>query len=78
MCRPKNSNGVSEAEFSVPSLKCGSCAEKLKSSLQEVAGVREVQVKLPEKRVTVSFTQGEACPNKLKEVIAKAGFEVGA
>jgi copper chaperone CopZ len=65
---------LKEVELSVPTLKCESCGGKLKSALEDVRGVRDVRVEVPEKRVVVSFNSCAVNEQQLREVADKAGF----
>jgi Cu+-exporting ATPase len=67
---------LTKVNWSVPGIKCESCAGKLEASLKEVAGVKCVSVKADEKTVALSFDATKASEAQLLEVLGKAGFAV--
>lgn len=67
---------LTKVNWSVPGIKCGGCAEKLETTLKDVAGVKCVSVKADEKTVTVNYDAGKTSEAALLEVLGKAGFAV--
>lgn len=58
----------------VEGMSCGHCEKAVKNALNELEGVREVEVDLGEKEVVV---QGENLDNEiLREAIDEAGYDV--
>ena len=59
--------------YSVPAIHCGHCAAAIKEEVSAVAGVRDVDVNLDAKVVTI---RGEALSDEaLREAIEEAGYE---
>jgi copper chaperone CopZ len=65
-----------ELDVSVPSMVCDGCAEKIRTALTALPGVREVKVGLWRKRVRVRYEPARVEEGQLKETIAAAGFTV--
>lgn len=59
---------------SCPDIVCGGCANAIRQSLGSVPGVKNVEVGLPEKRVTVEYDAAEVSETKLRERLDRAGF----
>jgi copper chaperone CopZ len=53
---------------------CGGCASSVKKALGTLAGVTEVKVDVPEKRVTVTHDEQVARP-AIVDTLTKAGFQ---
>jgi copper chaperone len=63
-----------ELEYSVPGVSCGHCRAAIVEEVEQVAGVREIEVDLDLKRVAV---RGENLDDvAVREAIAEAGYEV--
>lgn len=67
---------LTRVSWSVPGIKCSSCAEKLEASFKEVAGVKCASVKADEKTVTLNYDAGKTSEAQLLEFLGKAGFAV--
>ena len=77
MARESTADPTTELEFSVPSMVCDGCAEKIRSTLTALPGVREVRVGLWRKRVRVRYEPARVEAAQIKEAIGSAGFAVG-
>jgi copper chaperone CopZ len=65
---------TAELTYSVPGVSCGHCRAAISEEVELVAGVREVDVDLDAKRVTV---RGEALDDAaIRAAVAEAGYEV--
>ena len=53
---------------------CGGCANSVKKALGTLAGVTEVRVDVPEKRVTVTHDEQVTRP-AIVDTLIKAGFQ---
>ena len=52
------------------------CVNKVKTGLENTAGVESVEVSLEQKQVTVQYDETKTQPDQLKDAIKKAGYEV--
>ena len=63
-----------ELTYSVPGVSCGHCRAAIVEEVEQVAGVRDVEVDLDVKRVAV---RGEDLDDRaVREAIAEAGYGV--
>ncbi|NUM40767.1 MAG: heavy-metal-associated domain-containing protein [Leptospiraceae bacterium] len=63
-------------ELNVNGMSCGHCVNTITKSLKALSGVKEVDVSLPNKKVSVSFEENTVQVEKIKESIVDAGYEV--
>lgn len=63
-----------EIEFSIPSMACDGCAERIAVALRAIPGVRAVKAKLWRKRVRVRFEPSRVSATQLKDALRAAGF----
>lgn len=67
-------SATSQLEYSVPGVSCGHCRAAIAEEVEPLAGVREVDVDLEAKRVTV---RGDGLDDTaVRNAIAEAGYEV--
>ena len=62
--------------INVKGMSCMGCVNKVKTGLENTSGVEGVEVSLEQKRVTVQYDDTTTQPEKLKDAIKKAGYEV--
>jgi copper chaperone len=62
--------------INVKGMSCMGCVNKVKTGLENAAGVGGVEVSLEQKRVTVQYDGTKTRPGQLKDAIKKAGYEV--
>jgi copper chaperone CopZ len=65
-----------ELDVSVPSMVCDGCADKIRTALAALPGVREVRVGLWRKRVRIRYEPALLQPVQLTDAIVAAGFAV--
>jgi copper chaperone CopZ len=65
---------LSEVEFSIPSMVCDGCAEKIREALTGIPGVRAVKPKLWRKRVHVRYEPSRVGVTQIKEALDAAGY----
>lgn len=65
---------LAEVEFLIPSMVCEGCATKVSRVLAPMAGVREVNPKVPQKRVRIRYEPATVQEHRLKHELEKAGF----
>jgi copper chaperone len=61
--------------FNVPGISCNHCVQAITKEVRGVAGVKQVQVGLEDKVVTVE-TEGDVSRDTLVEAINEAGYDV--
>jgi len=66
---------LAETEFVVPTMVCEGCAEKIAAALNPIAGVRQVQTRVPQKRVCVRYEPGTVGEQQIKEALGQAGYQ---
>ncbi len=66
---------TAEIEFSVPTMVCDGCAERLRNALAAVPGVHGVKPKLWSKRVEVRYEPAAVREDQLRAALGAAGFE---
>lgn len=62
--------------LNVQGMSCGHCAKKVEESVGQLEGVNEVNVKLADAQVEVSFNKSEVSLENIKQVIEERGYEV--
>ncbi len=60
----------------VEGMSCGHCVNKIEGSVGELAGVSQVNVKLDDAQVEVSFNESQVSINRIIEIIEDQGYEV--
>ena len=60
----------------VEGMSCGSCVNKIEGSVSELAGVNQVNVKLADGQVEVSFNESQVSLDAIKEAIENRGYDV--
>lgn len=65
---------VSALQVRCPDIECEGCANAIKRSLGSVAGVRDIQVGVESKSVTVQFDPARVSEGALRERLSRAGF----
>ena len=60
----------------VEGMSCGHCVNKIEGSVGELAGVSQVNVKLDDAQVEVSFNESQVSLDTIKETIKDQGYEV--
>lgn len=66
-----------EVEFSVPTMVCDGCAERMRNVLERLPGVRQVRPKLWSKRVAVRYAPETTTEDQLRDALEMAGFPAG-
>ena len=68
---PTNST---QADISLPSIQCGSCASTVKEILSELEGVNNATVNLKAKTVSLDFNESQIQLSAMETAIAAAGY----
>lgn len=75
MLKTSKTASLTEIELSVPGMVCDGCAEKIRTALEVVPGVRAVKPNAWRKRVAVRYEPAEVGMSQIKTALAAAGFE---
>ncbi|MFP3918903.1 copper chaperone CopZ [Lysinibacillus telephonicus] len=62
--------------LNVQGMSCGHCVKAIEGSVGELEGVNQVNVKLDEALVDVSFDESQVTLDKIKETIVDQGYDV--
>jgi copper chaperone CopZ len=62
--------------FSVPSITCNVCSNKIQDGLKTLNGVENVAVDLKSKTVNVQYDQGQIEPQEIRKKVSTMGYEV--
>lgn len=60
----------------VQGMSCGHCVNRIESSVGELEGVNQVNAKLDDAQITVSFNESLVTIDKIKETIEEQGYTV--
>jgi copper chaperone len=66
---------MKEVTYEVPDVSCQHCINAITKETQ-AAGVQNVVVDLPSKRVYVAFDEAQVSEDAVKEAIAEAGYDI--
>jgi copper chaperone CopZ len=64
------------ADIRVPKMDCGACAVVVKKLLRETKGVKNTEIDVDKRMVTVTYEDSQVTESQLRQVIQKTGFEV--
>lgn len=70
--------GGTKTTLTVEGMHCGSCADKVHAALMGVPGVTGAQVELTDGKANIAYDPAKTSPEKLAEVVTKAGFKATA
>mgnify|MGYP005833599389 CR=1 FL=1 len=62
--------------FSVPSITCSVCSNKIQEGLKNLNGIDDVSVDLKTKMVNVNFDPNSIQPQDIRKKVSAMGFEV--
>ena len=66
---------VKTVKLDIEGMTCGSCAASVKSALEKVDGIRNVQISFEQKGGTVEFDPTKLNEKKIIEVVNETGFK---
>ena len=69
---------MATAILKVPDISCEHCERTVKSALGQVAGVQQVRVDIPDKRVQVEYDPGQVGVDRMRDVLAEEDYPVAA
>jgi copper chaperone len=62
--------------LNVQGMSCGHCVKAVEGSVGQLEGVNQVNVKLDEALVEVSFNESQVSLDKIKDAIEDQGYDV--
>ena len=62
--------------INVQGMSCGHCVKAIEGSVGQLEGVSQVNVKLADAQVEVSFNETQVTFDKIKEAIEDRGYEI--
>ncbi len=62
--------------FSVPSITCSVCSNKIQQGVRTLNGIGDVDVDLKSKTVNVQYDPADVQPQEIRKKIASLGYEV--
>jgi copper chaperone len=62
--------------FSVPSISCNVCSDKITEGIKTLNGINEVAVDLKTKMVKVGFNPQDIKPQDIRKKVVSLGYEV--
>ncbi len=65
-----------ETTFSVPSITCSICSNRIRTELGAMAGIEGIDVDLKSQTVKVSYNPSQYQPQDIRGKIADMGYEV--
>jgi copper chaperone len=69
---------VATAILKVPDISCEHCERTVKQALGQLAGVGQVLVDIPEKRVQVDYDPAKTGVDAMREALAEEDYPVAA
>lgn len=65
-----------ETTFTIPSISCSTCSNKIQNELKDMNGVENININLKTQNVKVTFNQDVLKPQDITRKIASMGYEV--
>lgn len=62
--------------LNVEGMSCGHCVKAIEGSVGELEGVTQVNAKLDDAQVDISFNESQVSLDKIKETIEEQGYDV--
>jgi copper chaperone len=62
--------------LNVQGMSCGHCVNSIQGSVGQLEGVNQVNVKLDDAQVEVTFNESQVSLDKIKETIEDQGYEI--
>ena len=69
---------MAQVTLTVPAIDCAHCAQAIAKALQPREGVQHVRVDVPGQQVHLEFDEGTISLEQVKDILAKADYEVEA
>ncbi len=65
-------------EWTVSGMDCASCAVKIRTAVERLPGVSDVNVAVMAEKLTLKLEPGTTPPDKIEAAVVKLGFGIGA
>lgn len=65
-----------EKVYTIKKMKCAGCANKITATLEQLAGVKKIDIKLAEQTVNVSFDDQKIKAQQIEEALSHVGYPV--
>lgn len=65
-----------ETTFTVPSITCSICSNRIKTELRALSGIEGVDIDLKSQTVKVAYNPSQFQPRDIRGKIAEMGYEV--
>ncbi|MCY8939677.1 copper chaperone CopZ [Peribacillus frigoritolerans] len=62
--------------LNIQGMSCGHCVNSIEGSVGQLEGINQVNVKLNDAQVEVTFNESQVSLDKIKETIEDQGYEV--
>ena len=59
----------------IEGMNCMGCVNKVKTALENIAGVERADVSLEQKQVTIQYDESDAAQEQFRQAVRSAGFE---
>ena len=59
----------------IEGMNCMGCVNKVKTALENIAGVKRADVSLEQKQVTIQYDESDAAPEQFRQAVRTAGFQ---
>jgi copper chaperone len=69
---------MAKAILNVPDISCGHCVLTINKALRPIAGVRNVKVSIPSKRVEVEYDADRVTIGRMAEILAEGDYPIAS
>jgi copper chaperone len=69
---------MSKVVLDIPEISCEHCSQSIQQALQPQAGVKRVQVDVPNQRVHLEFDENQISLDRVKEILEEEEYPVEA
>ncbi|MGQ3675893.1 heavy metal translocating P-type ATPase [Xanthobacter sp. TB0139] len=67
---------VETREWTVTGMDCGSCAEKIRTAVERLPGVSDVEVAMMSERLRATLASDAASPDTIEKAVRKLGYDI--
>lgn len=71
------SQGLSKTTIPIEGMTCNACVASVKKKLKSMDGLREVEVSLEHRNVTLTYNPTEVTPAQVQQAINEVGYKAG-
>ena len=62
-------------KFNVVNMSCANCQKHVKHALEELSGIKDIEINLPAKEVVVDFDENQVTPNQMIDAMAEVNYQ---